>query len=329
MPKLSVVIPIYNAEDFLEKCVDSVLKQTENDIEIILVDDGSKDKSLLICNKISAKDKRVKVIHQKNAGVSAARNCGIAVANGEYIGFIDADDWIAPNMYERLLSEAKNTNADIVMCDALTVYSDGTKQADTITQLSKNQVLQKTDFSPSLLLEMAGSAWRCIYKNYRHTDKQPKSDRLRFPLGVIFNIYAFGFANKISYIKEPYYFRFINKKSAVHRFHDDYFETYKKAAIAIEKAISIAWNNKEEYKTAYLSQFITGSFMAICNYYYKTSTLTRRERINAVEKICDDVFLRDAIKKYGDKDFKSKLILNNKINLLIMYAKLSNLKHKR
>lgn len=162
MVKISIVIPIYNAEDHLQRCVDSVLNQTEKNIEIILVDDGSKDNSIEICKNYLNQDKRVQLIHQENSGVSAARNRGIEQACGEYIGFIDSDDWIEPNMYECLLREANQASADIVICDARTVYEDGKIQADTITQLSGNQILQKSEFTPSLLLEMAGSAWRKI-----------------------------------------------------------------------------------------------------------------------------------------------------------------------
>jgi glycosyltransferase involved in cell wall biosynthesis len=164
MVKISVIIPVYQAEEFLAKCVDSVLAQTEHDLEVILIDDGSTDCSANICDEYSARDDRVRVIHKDNAGVSAARNTGIAEANGDYIGFVDSDDWIEPNMYERLLAEANKSGADIVMCDATTVYDNGRTQADTITQLSQNSILKKSDFTPALLLEMAGSAWRKVFR---------------------------------------------------------------------------------------------------------------------------------------------------------------------
>lgn len=335
MKKISIIVPIYNAEDHLEKCIKSILTQTAKDLELILVDDGSKDNSLSICKAYANKDSRIKVIHQKNTGVSVARNHGIEVAEGDYIGFVDSDDWIDTHMYERLLQEAYKTNADVVMCDATTVYDSGKTQVDTITQLSTNQILKKSDFTPSLLLEMAGSTWRCIYKKNRYNDKLVQPESLHFPLGVkfsedrIFNIYIFGHANKICYIKESYYNRYMNEKSAVHRFHEDYFEAYKKAAGEIEKAIDLAWNAEEKYKNAYLQQFISGSLMAICNYYYKTSTLDNKSRIQAVEKVCSDSELQSAMQRVDIDDFKIKLLKNKRIKLLIVYAKLANWKHKR
>lgn len=333
LPIISIIIPVYNAEKELKKCVESILRQTQKNIEIILIDDGSADASLSICQKYAVGDCRVKVVHQKNAGVSAARNAGIEVANGQYIGFVDSDDWIEPQMYERLLSEAERTGSDVVMCDATTVYDDGRTQADTITQLSGNQILEKSDFSPSLLLEMAGSACRCIYKNDRYSDKLRKYP-LVFPLGVkfsedrIFNLYAFGQSKKVCYLKESYYNRFMNVKSAVHRFHQDYFEACKKAADGIEQAIRCAWDDDLTLQKAYLGQFIGGAIGAICNYYYKTSPMTAVEKKNMVKRLCEDRQLRSAIEAYG-ADRRSGWILNRKYSLLIAYARLANWKRGR
>lgn len=332
--KLSVIVPIYNAEKYLERCVDSILRQEEKSIEVILVDDGSSDRSPSICDRYGQKHANVVVIHKANSGVSAARNDGIAVAQGDYIGFVDADDWIEPNMFLCLLEEAEKTNSDIVMCDATTIYDNGKIQADTITQLSGNTIMQKADFSPPLLLEMAGSAWRCIYSKRIYSAKLPNDCGIRFPLGVkfsedrIFNLYAFGAANKVSYIKKSYYNRFMNKKSAVHRFHEDYFEAYKKAADEIKKAISLAWDDDHELQKTYLGQLITGAEMAICNYYYKTSPLSAAERKAKIALMCDDVRLRKAIEGYGS-DRKSRWILEKKYNCLVLYAKLANWKHRR
>jgi glycosyltransferase involved in cell wall biosynthesis len=331
MIKLSIVIPVYNDEKEVGKAIASCLAQTERNMELILVDDGSKDNSLSICREYEKMDQRVTVIHQENAGVSVARNAGLCIATGEYIGFVDADDWIEPNMYERLLAKAAQTGAEVVMCDATTVYKNGKAKADTITQLQENRSLKKSDFTPSLLVEMAGSACRCIYRG-----ELLKNNEIRFPVGVkfsedrIFNLYAFGHARKVYYLKESYYNRFVNRKSTVNRFHEDYFDTYKKAADQIEKAISAVWNNDESYQKAYLGQFIGTAFDAIANYYYKTSTLTGKERREAVKRVCEDEQLRDAIVKSGyGRAQKNRWILQKNLTALIIYGKLKNLKHGR
>lgn len=114
--KISVIIPIYKAEKYICWCLDSVLAQTYKDFEVILVDDGSPDNCPQICDEYVKKDIRVKVIHQKNGGAAAARNTGLDNADGEYISFIDADDWLEPNMLEKLVGIAEQNQADIVKC---------------------------------------------------------------------------------------------------------------------------------------------------------------------------------------------------------------------
>lgn len=115
--KLSIIIPVYNVEAFLEASVDSILEQSFRDFELILVVDGATDRSGEICDRYGAQDARVKVIHQKNAGVSAARNAGVAAAQGDYIGFVDSDDIIEPDMYQRLIELAQRHDADVVQCE--------------------------------------------------------------------------------------------------------------------------------------------------------------------------------------------------------------------
>ena len=330
MKDISIIIPVYNAEEYLDKCIQSILTQTSQNLEIILVDDGSTDKSSIICDAYAQKDHRVVVIHQKNAGVSVARNTGIDAATGRYIGFVDSDDWIEPDMFEKLLGEAIQTEADIVMCDATTVYSDGKTEQDTITQLPQSICLMHDEMKAKLLLELAGSACRCLYSRDMIREKQ-----ICFPIGVkfsedrIFNLYAMGYVKQVCYLKESYYNRYMNLKSAVHRFHPDYFEACKMAARETQKAIAIAWNDDETYQTAYLSQLISGSLMAINNYYYKTSTFTAKERKAAVRKLCDDEQLRQAIQIAGVDSRQKKWILGKNITMLSVYAKLANWKHGR
>jgi glycosyltransferase involved in cell wall biosynthesis len=124
LPIISVVIPVYNVENYLHRCIDSVLNQTFQDLEIILIDDGSKDSSGRICDQYAQKDKRIRVIHKENARVSAARNDGIILAKGKYVSFIDSDDWIEPEMYQEMINKAENLNLGFIMCDYKRRYKD-------------------------------------------------------------------------------------------------------------------------------------------------------------------------------------------------------------
>lgn len=116
MPKLSIVVPVYGVEPYLPKCIDSILNQTYRDFELILVDDGSPDSCGAICEEYAARDGRIHVIHQENQGVSAARNAGLDMARGEYLGFVDPDDWIQPEMYATLISALEENQADVAAC---------------------------------------------------------------------------------------------------------------------------------------------------------------------------------------------------------------------
>lgn len=116
--KMSIIIPCYNEECYIEKCLESVVNQTLSDIEIIVIDDGSTDDTVLICDEYEYKyPNKVKVIHQENAGQGKARNVGLSIAKGEYIGFVDADDWVDYRMFEKLYNHAKKYDADITFCD--------------------------------------------------------------------------------------------------------------------------------------------------------------------------------------------------------------------
>lgn len=113
---ISIIVPVYKVEPYLRQCVDSILGQTYRDIEVLLIDDGSPDRCGEICDEYGAKDQRVRVFHTENRGLSAARNLGLREAKGEYIGFVDSDDWIEPDMYEVLLRRMQETGADIGVC---------------------------------------------------------------------------------------------------------------------------------------------------------------------------------------------------------------------
>ena len=122
---ISIIIPVYNVEEYLRECLESVLVQTYQNLEIILVDDGSTDNSGSICDEYKKKDSRVKVIHKKNGGLSDARNAGLDICSGEYIGFVDSDDWISKEMYEHLYREAYTLKADMVVSGYYVVSQKG------------------------------------------------------------------------------------------------------------------------------------------------------------------------------------------------------------
>lgn len=124
MKSVSIIVPIYNVEEYLRKCIDSIINQTYANLEIILVDDGSPDNCPRICDEYADKDSRIKVIHKENGGLSDARNAGMKIATGEYVCFVDSDDWISELMVENLVMHANKNKADVVECNIIKVYDD-------------------------------------------------------------------------------------------------------------------------------------------------------------------------------------------------------------
>ena len=121
--QISIIVPIYNTEKYLERCLQSILNQSYRNIEIILVNDGSDDNSLAICNKYKDKDKRIIVIDKKHTGVADTRNIGLEKASGNYIGFVDSDDYIDIDMFKKLIVGAEKYKCDISMCDLIETYN--------------------------------------------------------------------------------------------------------------------------------------------------------------------------------------------------------------
>ena len=128
---ISVIVPVYNMKNYLERCVNSVLNQTYERLEIILVDDGSTDASPEMCDAYARQDGRVKVVHKENGGLSDARNAGLAVATGDYIGYVDSDDWIEPDMYERMHQACVEQNVQLCVCRYFCEYADRTEGGGT------------------------------------------------------------------------------------------------------------------------------------------------------------------------------------------------------
>lgn len=142
-PLISIIVPVYNVEKYIHRCIDSIISQNLTDWECILVDDGSPDNCPSICDEYAKKDFRIKVIHQQNKGVSSARNTGLDVASGHYIAFVDSDDWIDPEMYEKMLNAIITSQSDIVLCGTIYEFKKNNFLKNRITRVNKLLVRQK------------------------------------------------------------------------------------------------------------------------------------------------------------------------------------------
>lgn len=177
MPLISIIVPVYNVETYLEKCVASILQQTFSDFELILVDDGSTDSSGMLCDQLKEKDSRIIVIHKKNGGSSSARNAGIDIAKGSYFGFVDSDDFISVDMYEELLLALKENDADLSICDLVNCYG---KIPDIQHVYMETEVLTQKEAFYEMLVAKKTSVWP-VNKLY----KKDLFQDLRYREGII------------------------------------------------------------------------------------------------------------------------------------------------
>lgn len=164
---ISIVIPIYKVEPYLRRCLDSVLAQTYTDLEIILVDDGSPDGCGAICDEYREKDSRIKVIHQENRGLSGARNAGLAIASGQYIAFLDSDDYVDPDMYEKLLTVLLENDADIAECGYRWVKPDVTydrENTGNVDVYTNIEALEKLYFGDQMFGGISIVVWNKLYR---------------------------------------------------------------------------------------------------------------------------------------------------------------------
>ena len=164
---ISVIVPVYKVEPYLDRCVQSIVGQTYKNLEIILVDDGSPDNCPAMCDAWAERDSRVRVIHKTNGGLSDARNAGMDAATGEYIAFVDSDDWIEPVMYEELLKRSKSTGSDIVSCDAVRVWADGTPSKKMV-RVAEDRVMNKSEAMQALIQasSLIQTVWNKLYKSF-------------------------------------------------------------------------------------------------------------------------------------------------------------------
>ncbi|UNY48796.1 glycosyltransferase [Bacillus phage FADO] len=232
-PLVSVVIPVYNAEKYLSTCIESVLNQTLRELEVIIVDDGSKDSSKKIIQKYASKDNRIVPIFQENQGVSIARNNALDKAKGDFIVFVDADDRVHEDAYKSMLNAITQYGVDIVFSEVTWEYEDKSKNFIKKFSIDANQPIFRDKIKQVILVDFLyngsyGGVWNKMFKKSFIED-----NNLRFPpnksLGEdwIFCLEAFTHCNSTYYIDTPYYYyRQVNDGSLMRKYNPHLFESY-------------------------------------------------------------------------------------------------------
>ena len=315
MATVSIIVPIYNTGKYLNKCVDSLLNQTLQEVEIIMVDDGSNEETATICDEQAARDSRIKVFHKQNEGVSIARNYALERATGKYIGFVDSDDWVDTFMFQTLVNVLESQDVDVVYCDATTVWDEGRTELDTFSTLSSSVALETRSLSPRTLCQMAGSAWRGLFKS-----STLREYNICFPEGLkfsedrIFNLLVLSHTSRIYYLKKSFYFRYMRDDSCVNSYHPDAYSIVLRSSRIMQQLVSNHWG--EEHRRAYLQQMVT----ELIGYLYGVITRPSNET-SRYQEFCDMAStseLHEAIITLCRRDIRSSLIVSEHYRMLYL-----------
>lgn len=318
-PKISIIVPIYNVEQFLRRCVQSLLNQTLKDIEIILVDDESPDNCPQICDQYASADTRIKVIHKKNEGLGYARNSGMRIATGRFIAFVDGDDFVENTMFEELYNTAINTNADTVFCGFNFYKNEANKTPHS--EVKSMTVFEGDDIKNKVLLNMIGSepqyksdrklfmsVWHSIYSSFiiKENNLQFCSERQIISEDIVFQIDYLTKSKRAVYIPNCLYNYCFNGISLSRIFRNDrnskILTMYK---ALMQKAESMKWSNNEKQRIMRL--FIGYSRSAMID--LCTSHLSYQEKKVILRDNCSDAVWTSIFKQYPYKDLPTTYLL--------------------
>lgn len=329
--KVSVVVPIYNVEDYLNKCVNTIVNQTYKNLEIILVDDGAKDNSGALCDKWAEKDDRIKVVHKENGGLSSARNAGMDVATGDYIMFEDSDDWLEVELIEKCVERITKDSSDLVIFG----YKKVDEQGENLGEFTfGNNTINKEDLTDQLfqrIVEMSfGYAWNKLYDFNVIKKSGLKNDSSIIDReDLVFNMQMLSHWNKISYLEFAGY-NYLQRATSL--LHNSNLARLKNIRPFCEKMHSIKFGNSESEKKVYNMNVLHYLSDCIIKNVLWNDELSKTEKINWIKDIIRDCPNKDIL--FNDSDnprhLKTlyKTISTGKPKYFYRYVWISDLKSK-
>ena len=320
-PMVSIIVPVYNAAPYLNQCVDSLTKQTLKETEIILINDGSTDDSLAVCVALAATDDRIRLIDKLNGGVSEARNDGLRAATGEYVGFVDPDDWVDEDMYERMLATLTAAQADICMCNYVKETKEGTEpvlmkqtgiiEKDAILGDIVANVIAKPSFK-SGETDIMGSVCRLLIKRELLENENIWFDKeVAFMEDLLVCVEAFLKSERIAIDDGGYYHYRVHESSVVNSykktFHERQVHAFRKLQSLLER----------EGKTDELAQrlemrYIIIALLALANEAHKSNPQPMGAKIKNIAAILKDPALKAILSHLdlSEAESRKKLELN-------------------
>jgi glycosyltransferase involved in cell wall biosynthesis len=335
IPKVSVIVPIYNVEKYLKRCMESLLKQTLRDIEIIMVDDESPDNCPAMCDEYAKQDKRIQVIHKKNGGLGFARNSGLGIATGEYIAFVDSDDFVDIKMYEILYKTAKEENADTVYCGVN--FYENERVVISRKEVNKLTLFRGRKEIDGFLLDMIGpepsykgtvkylmSAWRSIYSMEVINKYKLRfySEREFISEDLLFNIDYLSNADSVIMIPQCYYYYSYNQNSISRTYRHDRFEFGLKFIDVVRYKLFELFNNDSIYKLRLMRLFYLINIISLIKQEVRClSENSYATAIRNINSICINEKVREICEEYPYK----KLPIKHRILFLLVKYKCSHI----
>lgn len=306
MDKISIIVPIYNGEKFLLECIESILNQTYKNIEVILIDDGSSDNTKKICVYLKNKDSRVKYFFQNNYGVSAARNYGLKKSSGNYIGFVDADDFIDKEMYNILIKKIVESNTDLIMCNYFRYINS--KNYEIQTEPFNYGYCDKNSIVENLIALMIGSNnedikcppimgsnCRCLYKKSIIDKFNLRFKDIKIAEDMLFHLEYLCHINNAYVINKPLYYYRLNPNSATHKYISNFYDTLLKQRNYMIKILK-----DNDLYTNTIEQNINNSWLynmtwCIVNE-INNSAISKKELISRIKKIRNNIVYNQMLK---------------------------------
>ena len=325
-PKVSIIIPVYNVEKYIERCLESISKQKYKDFEVIIINDGSTDKTLDIINKYKKKDKRINIYSQDNLGPSISRNNGIKKAKGEYLAFIDADDFITDTYLELMVSKCESEELDLVTCGYIDVSKYGKLKLNDF--FNKYAINSKENFIRCILSGVGGTLWGKLFKRKLIIDNNLFIDEDLFMCEDLIFVLKYIFISKrYNSIGECLYiYNRLNENSISSKLD---FTYYKNLLMVIERIETIL--RYEKINEGFIDDIISERIINLSiNFIYlqSNSKVSKKDIIENIKIILSNSYLKKYKYKFVSNNFRNKvyiiLINNNKVKLLEYYSVILN-----
>lgn len=333
MPILSIIIPIYNTEKYLHRCIDSILNQSFSDFELILVNDGSVDNSLYICNQFAERDTRIKVIDQCNKGVSEARNIGLEYSTGKYISFIDSDDSIMRDMYSTLVKNIELTNCDHIICGYNEINESNNVIAHLFdlpnkTPLNSSDIIERIISSIFTPINLTNSLCHKLYRRNIIVDNHLSFKKRQRGEDWLFNIEYLQLIKSALYINTPLYNYHRNSNSIMSQILPEQFLLWKENRL-VRQNLAIKYNLNPDYHS-YNDLWINQLF----NYLINITDSNLPNNKNILYSIFSDEELSDAYRNSNQTNrlfniLYKYFISTKKYNLGIIYLSIISYARKK